>query len=129
MATRELSDPDLFDWMLVRNGVPLMAGPLESASPDTSDKLFLPMTGLTWEAYLGERIMPFDPANINHQFKNYTSMDVLDIMRSLLDYVWVPNSSPSIRHDESGIVIDASSIRHSAFLLDILNDHASRSQV
>ena len=89
MSSRDLADPDLFDWMLVRNGTPLMAGPLESASPDTDDKIFLPMTGLTWEGYLAERIMPFDPSasNVSAQFKVYTTMDVLDIMRALLDYV------------------------------------------
>lgn len=131
MATRELSDPDIFDWMLVRNGVPLMAGPLESAAPDTDDKIFLPMTGLTWEGYLGERIMPFDPnaSNVSAQFKVYTSMDVLDIMRALLDYVLGTANSIPITYDSttSGVVIDAAfDPSQRAYLLDILNDYAGQ---
>lgn len=131
MATKELSDPDIFDWMLVRNGVALMAGPLDSAAPDTDDKLFLPMTGLTWEGYLAERIMPFDPnaSNVSAQFKVYTSMDVLDIMRALLDYVLGTANSIPITYDSTnlGVSINAAfDPSQRAYLLDILNDYASQ---
>ncbi|HEX6825253.1 MAG TPA: hypothetical protein VF077_02970 [Nitrospiraceae bacterium] len=108
MAIRAFSDPDLFDWMLVRNGVPLLAGPLESVSPDTDNKSFLPVTGKTWEGYLAERIMPWNPhaSNVDSQFKLYTDRDLLDIVRLLSDYVLGgPNSIP-ITYDptDSGII-------------------------
>jgi hypothetical protein len=131
MSTRGLCDPDLYDWMLVRNGVPLLAGPLESAAPDTDDKEFLPMTGKTWEGYLEERIMPWNPnaSNITAQFKVYTNTDVLDIMRSLLDYVLGGANSIPITYDnvDSGVKIDAEfDPSQRSFLLEILQDYASQ---
>jgi hypothetical protein len=91
----------------------------------------LPMTGLTWESYLGERIMPFNPnaSNVSAQFKVYTSMDVLDILRALLDYVLGTDNSIPITYDskKSGIIQTAAfDPSQRAFLLDILNDYASQ---
>ena len=106
MATRELCDPDLFDWMLIRNGVPRLAGPLESVSVDTTDTINLPITGRTWESYLEDRYMPWNPlANPTGQYKVYVSQDLFDIIRDLFDYVLGTTNSIPITYDthDSGL--------------------------
>ena len=106
MARRNMCDPDLFDWRLERNGKPLFGGILDTAQIDTTTRN-VALTGKTWEAYLSQRLMPFDPtANIQNQFKTYVNMDVLEMVRRLFDYVFgVSNSIPlTFSPDNSGIV-------------------------
>ena len=75
--------------------------------------------------------MPWNPSasNVSAQFKVYTDQDVLDIMRSLLDYVLSgPNSIPiSYDNTDSGVKITAEfDPSQRSFLLEILQDYASQ---
>lgn len=100
MANKEFCDPDIFDWLLLRNNIPHLSGPLESITPDTTDKINLPITGRTWEGYLEDRYMPWNPAgNPTSQYKVYVDEDLFNIIRSLFDYVLGGGNSIPITYD------------------------------
>jgi hypothetical protein len=137
--------PDLHDWGVYRNGVKIEGGRITTAGL-TTDTRVLSLTGDTWLGYLAQRTMPFDPSKpLNFVTKlnssavtqtnvvslTYSNVDLFDVVRSLINYVFSDGNAIPLTFDfnDSGIVqtlnFDASD---GSDLLSRITDLANQAQ-